>query len=170
MVILSIGNFSFSRVSLSSGLLKCSLLRPICFSIYILPVQQNIRSPGTSCHRHANGTRLFLLVEINDRKLIDSLLKTLYKCKNCVKCNLQWNADKPEVMILGPDTAGKQHFWAHYVLISPLITSDRVTRCVQVHDRLWDWESAMIEGEWAFSVENLSGWFSSESHSFPLLC
>lgn len=124
------------------------LLRPICFSIYMLPLQQNICRPCTSCHCHVHGTQLFLSVEINDRKLIDSLLKKLYKHKNCIKCNfLQLNADKPEVMFSGPDIAGEKHFSAHYVLISPLITSEVDKMCsdlwqvVRTEKAWWLWRS-----------------------------
>lgn len=103
MVIVSTGNFSFSHMSLSSGVLKGSLLRPTCFSIYMLPLRQNIRSYGISCHCHANATQLFLSVDINDRKQIDSLLKkTLSDLKTASNViYVQLNADKPEVMILG---------------------------------------------------------------------
>lgn len=39
-------------------------------------------------------------------------------------------------MILGPDIASEQNFSAHYPLMSPFITSERMTRCALVHDRV----------------------------------
>lgn len=79
------------------------------------------------------------------------LLKNLLK----TACNfLQLNTEKPKVMILGPDIASEQNFSDHYPLMSPFISSERMAKCVLVHDSVIKApESATTEGERAaFSV------------------
>lgn len=103
------------------------------FGLYAAPAAKIFIVLPISCHCHANDTQLFLSVDRNDRKLIDSLYgENLYQLTgNCIRGDFwQLNADEPEVMILGPDNVGEPII----PLMSPVISSERVTRCALVRD------------------------------------
>lgn len=95
-----------------------------------------------------------------------TLTKPSSEWENESNC-LQLKAEKPGQMIWRLDIASEQHFWAHYPLMSPFISSERMTRWVLVHDSAVRTEGVMTEGERAFSVRLFCRHLDI---SIPILC
>ena len=99
----NLGNFSSSSASLSCGVPQGSILGPILFSIYMLPLGQIIQKHNISFHCYADDTQLYLPLKPNDRQNLNSLLDCLEDIKCWMAQNvLQLNENKTEVILFGP--------------------------------------------------------------------
>ena len=99
----SIGSFSSTPAHLSCGVPQGSILGPILFSLYMLPLGQIIRNHNISFHCYADDTQLYLPLKPNDH----STLTNLNNCLADIKCwmaqnFLQLNDSKFELVLFGP--------------------------------------------------------------------
>ena len=86
------------------GVPQGSILGPILFNIYMLPLGGVIRRHGISFHSYADDTQLYIAVSPDDTGPIDSLFNCILDIKSWMAVNfLQLNQDKTEVLVIGPE-------------------------------------------------------------------
>ena len=99
----SIGETASSLAPLHSGVPQGSILGPILFSLYLLPLGEIIRSHNINFHFYADDTQLYLPIDPNITANITSLHNCLADIKNWMLINfLQLNDSKSEVLVFGP--------------------------------------------------------------------
>ena len=98
----SLDGFESDRHDISSGIPQGSILGPLLFSLYILPLGELITTHGVNFHFYADDTQLYLSVAPDDPSALDSLLSCLSSIKYWMSNNfLKLNEDKTEVLIIG---------------------------------------------------------------------
>ena len=101
----SVGEFVSDTAALSCGVPQGSVLGPILFSIYMLPLGQIISSfKNISYHMYADDIQLYFSFKPNELHKLSVLNNCLNAIRNWMANNfLQLNADKTEVLIFGPE-------------------------------------------------------------------
>ena len=95
-------DFESDKHSISSGIPQGSILGPLLFSLYILPLGELITDHGVDFHFYADDTQLYISVAPGDSSALDSLLLCLSSIKCWMSKNfLRLNEDKTEVLIIG---------------------------------------------------------------------
>jgi len=86
------------------GVPQGSILGPILFNLYMLPLGDVIRRHGISFHSYADDTQLYIAVSPDDTGPIDALFNCILDIKSWMAENfLQLNQDKTEVLVIGPE-------------------------------------------------------------------
>ncbi len=97
----AIGQFSSSSVSLPYGVPQGSILGPLLFNLYMLPLGNIIRKYKISFHFYADDSQLY--VPLKSRHSLQPLMDCLKDIKIWMANNfLQLNNEKTEVIIFGP--------------------------------------------------------------------
>lgn len=100
----SIQGFKSSMVSITCGLPQGSILGPILFSLYMLPLGHIIRQHNISFHCYADDTQLYLSFKPHEQNSLSILHSCLSNVKDWMAANfLQFNNNKTEVLIFGPE-------------------------------------------------------------------
>ena len=113
----SVGEFVSDMEALSCGVPQGSVLGPILFSIYMLPLGQIISCfKNISYQLYTDDIQLYFSFKPNELHKLSVLNNCLNAIRNWMANNfLQLNADKTEVLIFGPDnlqSAIRQNFGA----------------------------------------------------------
>ena len=86
------------------GLPQGSILGPILFNLYMIPLGDVIRWHGISFHSYADDTQLYTAVSPDDTGPLDTLLNCILDIKSWMAANfLQLNQDTTKVLVIGPE-------------------------------------------------------------------
>ena len=89
---------------LKYGVPQGSILGPLLFNLYMLPLGDIIRRHGINFHSYADDTQLYIAVSPDDMGPTDSLLNCILDIKSWMAENFsQLNQDRTEVLIIGPE-------------------------------------------------------------------
>ena len=92
-----------SSVSIPWGVPQGSILGPILFSLYILPLGSILRKYNISYHCYADDSQLYLPLKISNLGSISVLLKCIKDIKSWMaRSFLQLNQNKTELLVFGP--------------------------------------------------------------------
>lgn len=116
-----VGDFSSGSVFLDCGVPQGSILGPILFSLFLLPLGQIFKKYGISYHLYADDIQIYLPIGAGGSSPNLSLVACLKEVTSWLQQNcLQLNASKSEVMVFGmkKDDSGLADFlgiWETYV-------------------------------------------------------
>ncbi len=120
----AIGQFSSSSVSLPYGVPQGSILGPLLFNLYMLPVGNIIRKYKISFHFYADDSQLY--VPLKSRHSLQPLMDCLKDIKIWMANNfLQLNNEKTEVIIFGPSKI-RNSIVSNLDSLTPYVTSRNV--------------------------------------------
>ena len=100
----SLADFTSVKHTISSGIPQGSILGPLLFSLYMLPLGDLISNYGVNSHFYADDTQIYLSVAPDDPNALDPLLSCLAGIKCWMTDNfLKLNEEKTDVLIIGSD-------------------------------------------------------------------
>uniref|UniRef100_A0A8C6M722 Reverse transcriptase domain-containing protein n=1 Tax=Nothobranchius furzeri TaxID=105023 RepID=A0A8C6M722_NOTFU len=101
----SLGDYVSSSAPLLCGVPQGSVLGPLLFSLYLLPLGSILRKHGIAFHLYADDCQIYVPLKKKGRNLIQPLLQCLDDIKAWMSVNfLKFNDKKTEVMIFGSPT------------------------------------------------------------------
>uniref|UniRef100_A0A3Q3N5J5 Reverse transcriptase domain-containing protein n=1 Tax=Mastacembelus armatus TaxID=205130 RepID=A0A3Q3N5J5_9TELE len=99
----SLGNYESERTKMKCGVPQGSILGPLLFIIYMLPLAQIMEYYNIDYHTYADDTQLYISVSSHDYSPLISLCECINQVKEWMCQNfLQLNTDKTEVIVFGP--------------------------------------------------------------------
>ena len=100
--LVTIGDHSSANTSTTCGVPQGSILGPVLFNLYMLPLGNIIREHAINFHSYADDTQLYISLSPNDTSPIDKLVQCIDHINLWTSHNfLQLNQDKTEVLIIG---------------------------------------------------------------------
>ncbi len=98
----SLGEHTSKWTSMTCGVPQGSILAPLLFSLYMLPLSQIMRKNQIAYHSYADDTQIYLALSPNDYSPIDSLCQYIDEINSWMCQNfLQLNKEKTEVIAFG---------------------------------------------------------------------
>ena len=104
MDIVHVNGESSSHSKVNYGVPQGSVLGPILFTLYMLPLGSIIRRHSINFHCYADDTQLYLSMKPGNTHQLVKLQECLKDIKTWMAANfLLLNSDKTEVIVLGPE-------------------------------------------------------------------
>ena len=98
----SFGESQSSAAALTCGVPQGSVLGPLLFSLYLLPLGSILRKYGISFHCYADDCQIYVPLKKNDAQSFNTLLKCLDDIKAWMALNfLNFNDKKTEAIVFG---------------------------------------------------------------------
>ena len=98
----SLGGCESRKLRVTCGVPQGSVLAPILFTTYMLPLGQVISKHGLSFHCYADDTQLYIKTAPNPSTALSSLTSCLEEIKTWMNNNsLQLNSNKTEALLIG---------------------------------------------------------------------
>ncbi len=95
----SIGEHKSKWTSMTCGVPQGSILAPLLFSLYMLPLRQIMRKNQIAYHSYGDDTQIYLDLSPDDYRAIDSLCQCIDELNSWMCQNfLQLNKEKTEVI------------------------------------------------------------------------
>ena len=105
----SVNNYTSSYSPVKYGVPQGSVLGPILFCLYMLPLGHIFQKHGVSFHFYADDTQIYLPLRPSDPNRLTSLNDCLSDVKNWMSNNfLQLNSNKTEVLVIGTQHMANQ--------------------------------------------------------------
>uniref|UniRef100_A0A8C6NY71 Reverse transcriptase domain-containing protein n=1 Tax=Nothobranchius furzeri TaxID=105023 RepID=A0A8C6NY71_NOTFU len=90
--------------SITCGVPQGSILGPVLFNLYMLPLGSVIRRHGVNFHSYADDTQLYISVSPDVSQPMETLFNCILDIKSWMTENfLQLNQGKTEVLVIGPE-------------------------------------------------------------------
>ncbi len=128
-----LGNFSSLPAKLACGVPQGSILAPILFTLYLLPLGTIFRKHGVSFHCYADDTQMYLPIKRNKHAALESLFACLDEVKTWLsQFFLFLNESKTEVIVFEPsENSGSRSIDLDY--LAPFTSS-----CIKNLGVFWD--------------------------------
>ncbi|XP_073804016.1 uncharacterized protein isoform X1 [Danio rerio] len=98
----SIGDHRSRWTPMTCGVPQGSILAPLLFNLYMLPLSQIMRKNQISYHSYADDTQIYLALQPNDYSPIETLCQCIDEMSNWMCQNfLQLNKEKTEIIVFG---------------------------------------------------------------------
>ncbi|XP_028272710.1 uncharacterized protein LOC114443003, partial [Parambassis ranga] len=101
-----VGSAESSAAPLTCGVAQGSILAPLLFSLYLLPLGSILRKHGVSFHFYADDSQIYMPLKQNQTHSVQKLLDCVEEIKSWLSANLlHFNDTKTEVILFGPSDA-----------------------------------------------------------------
>uniref|UniRef100_A0A3B3HT18 Reverse transcriptase domain-containing protein n=1 Tax=Oryzias latipes TaxID=8090 RepID=A0A3B3HT18_ORYLA len=105
-----LGRAESRRATFTCGVPQGSVLGPLLFSLYLLPLGSILRKHGISFHLYADDSQIYIPLKQEEAYSAHQLLECLDDIKTWMSCNfLHLNQEKTEVLLFGPSDVSKAH-------------------------------------------------------------
>ena len=98
----SIGDYTSEWMKMTSGVPQGSILRPLLFNIYMLPLAQIMENNEICYHSYADDTQIYITITPGDYNPIHTLSRCIEQINNWMcQSFLKLNKDKTEIIVFG---------------------------------------------------------------------